>query len=223
MLVAAGTISTAILLKGFAGYFYQLVPVAPWLSMTLLVFILSLIMLYGIKESVAAAGLFTIIEVGGLLFLIGSIAAFHPETFTNYGNGLALEASTWSLSSFAGIFAAAFLAFYAFVGFEDMVNIAEEVKNPQKAFPRAILISMATVTLLYLAVSVVSLGVLPQDVLSKSAAPLADAYHSATGQGIVVVTIVSLIATLNGMLVNIIMGSRFLYGMSSRGWDNGLV
>lgn len=218
MLVGAGVVSSATLLKGFSGYFYQLTGVAPWVSITAAVIILVAIMLKGIKESVGVAALLTLIEVGGLIVLIGSILIFQPGALTVFGNGFTESLGSFEIASFAGIISAAFIAFYAFVGFEDMVNIAEEVKQPQKAFPRAILTSLVVVTVLYIAVTIVSLGVLSPATLGESNAPLADVFKAATGSEATVIIVISLLATLNGVLVNVVMGSRFLYGMSRQGW-----
>lgn len=218
MLVSAGIVSTATLLKGFSGYFYLLVPIPKWLSILIVGILFLAIILRGIKESVGTAALLTILEVGGLLFLVGSISIAQPHAFATYFNGFQSAWAQLDAAAFAGILSAAFIAFYAFIGFEDMVNIAEEVKNPEKAFPKAILVSMGVVTLLYIAVAVTVLGVLSPATIGASSAPLADAYHAATGNNTLVIVIISLFATLNGVLVNIIMGSRFLYGMAKRGW-----
>jgi len=218
MLVGAGIVSSATLLKGFAGYFYQLTGVDPWVSIPVTAVLLMAVMLKGIKESVGVAALLTIIEVGGLLFLVGSILLAEPGAVTHFTGGFSEGLASFDAVAFAGVISAAFIAFYAFVGFEDMVNIAEEVKKPQTAFPRAILISIATVTVLYLAVTIVVLGVLAPHQLGSSTAPLADAFRAATGNEATLIIIISLLATLNGVLVNIIMGSRFLYGMARRGW-----
>lgn len=218
MLVGAGIVSSATLLKGFAGYFSQLTGIDPWLGIIGAAVILTLIMLKGIKESVGFAALLTVIEVGGLLFLVGSIIFAQPGALTTFANGFSDAISGFNAVSFAGVVSAAFIAFYAFVGFEDMVNIAEEVKKPQTAFPRAILISIVAVTVLYVVVTVAALGVITPYVLGNSSAPLADAFRTATGNGAEVIIVISLLATLNGVLVNIVMGSRFLYGLARRGW-----
>lgn len=218
MLVLAGAISTATLFKGFAGYLSQLAPIPAWLSILAVSSILVAVMLRGIKESVGAAGLLTLLEVGGLIFLVVSILIVRPEAVATYASGFTTTAHHIDPALIAGIISGAFIAFYAFVGFEDMVNIAEEVKQPQTAFPRAILISVAVVAVLYIAVTVTVLGVLAPDAAGRSSAPLADAYHAATSHNAVIIVAISLFATLNGVLVNIIMGSRFLYGMAHRGW-----
>lgn len=218
MLVTAGVVSTATLLKGFAGYFIQIVPVSTWVAIVGLGGALLVILLRGVKESVSTAAVLTVLEVGGLLFLVGSILIFQPQAIGNYTNGFLHSIEIFDVGMLAGVISGAFIAFYAFIGFEDMVNIAEEVKEPQKAFPRAILASMLVVTVLYIAVAVVTLGVVAPSVLADSTAPLADAYRTATQHGIFIIIIISLLATMNGILVNIVMGSRFLYGMGRRGW-----
>ncbi|HET9411778.1 MAG TPA: amino acid permease [Candidatus Saccharimonadales bacterium] len=218
LLVVAGTVSTATLLKGFSGYFYSLVPVHPAIVMMAVALILLIVMLRGIKESVRAAAALTVVEVGGLLFLIASVLMAEPGAVSNFTTHFFQEIGTLNMAAMAGVLSATFIAFYAFIGFEDMVNIAEEVKEPRKAFPRAILLAMLLVTVLYLMVAVVTLGVLSPAALGSSGAPLADAYKAATGNAAGIITAISLLATLNGILVNIIMGSRFLYGLANRGW-----
>lgn len=218
MLVGAGVVSSATLLKGFSGYFEQLTGVDPWISIPAAMILLLLVMLKGIKESVGVAALLTIIEVGGLLFLVGSIMLAQPQALATFNEGFTASLGSSNVATFAAIISASFIAFYAFVGFEDMVNIAEEVKNPKRAFPRAILASMAVVTVLYLVVTIAALGVLTPAALGNSDAPLADVFKAATGSEATVIIVISLIATLNGVLVNVIMGSRFLYGMANRGW-----
>ena len=217
-LVAAGTVSTATLLKGFSGYFHSFVPLHPALTMTLVAAVLLGLTLKGIKESVGAAAVLTIIEVGGLLFLITSILVAQPGALASFGDNFTLSLQTMDAAVLAGVMAASFIAFYAFIGFEDMVNIAEEVKEPQKAFPKAIMSAIVVVTVLYIAVAIVVLGVLSPDVLGSSTAPLSDAYRTATGNAPAIIGIISLMAILNGIIVNIVMGSRFLYGLSAKGW-----
>lgn len=218
LLIAAGTISSATLLKGFAGYFSTLVPLPQPLLMALAMAILLAIMLRGIKETVGAAVVLTLIEIGGLLFLVGSILFFQPDALGVFGGHFAEALQSVDGLALTGVISATFIAFYAFVGFEDMVNIAEEVKQPQKAFPRAIIISMVVVTLLYVIVAAAALGVLTPEQLGQSSAPLADAYSAAAGNSLGILVIISLLATINGVIVNLVMGSRFLYGLGKRKW-----
>lgn len=218
MLVIAGLISSATLVRGFAGYFYSLIPWNQAIVMIGVLVILLLISLKGIKESVVTAALFTIIEVGGLFFLIFSIISAQPEALASFGEKFTVSLSAINATALAGVISGAFIAFYAFVGFEDMVNLAEEVKEPKKAFPRAILASMLLVSVLYTLVAITTLSVLTPDALSTSNAPLAQAYEVATNRNATIIVAISLVATLNGVLANVIMGSRFLYGLAKKRW-----
>lgn len=218
LLITAGTVSSATLLKGFAGYLQTLLPLPQPILMIGAMAILLAIMLRGIKETVGAAMILTLIEVGGLLFLAGSILFFQPDTLAVFGEHFTQSLQSIDGLAMAGVISGAFIAFYAFVGFEDMVNVAEEVKRPQHAFPRAILAAMITVTILYIIVAVTTLGVMTPEMLGQSSAPLADAYNAASGHNLGIIVIISLLATLNGVIVNIVMGSRFLYGLAKRNW-----
>ena len=120
-----------------------------------------------------------------------------------------MNADTW-----INIFSAAFLAFYAFIGFEDMVNIAEEAKAPRRALPIAIVVSVVLSTVIYVLVSLAALLSVPPAQLASSNTPVAEmvrdhGWYSTTGLGIV-----SLLAGVNGALVQIIMASRVAYGMA---------
>ena len=117
-----------------------------------------------------------------------------------------------------GILFGAFLAFYAFVGFEDMVNVAEEVRNPVRNLPLAILIALGVTTLLYAAISLTAVITVAPQQLAASDAPLATVYQQASGSKPVALSIISIFAVVNGALIQIIMGSRILYGMSRQGW-----
>jgi APA family basic amino acid/polyamine antiporter len=121
-------------------------------------------------------------------------------------------------AAWQGIMIGAFLAFYAYIGFEDMVNVAEEVKDPARNLPLAILLALLVTTLLYAAVTLVAVLSVPTEQLAKSDAPLAEIYEQATGRRPVVLSIISMLAVINGALIQIIMGSRILYGMSRQGW-----
>ncbi|NNE37663.1 MAG: amino acid permease, partial [Gammaproteobacteria bacterium] len=126
--------------------------------------------------------------------------------------------SPGTIDEFNGIILGALLAFYAFIGFEDMVNVAEEVKDVKKNLPRAIIISIGIASLMYIAISTLALLVSTPEILGASDAPLADIYSTITGREPYLITIISLFAVLNGALVQIIMASRVLYGMSSNQW-----
>ena len=117
----------------------------------------------------------------------------------------------------AGIASGALLAFFAFIGFEDMANVAEEVKTPRKTLPRAILLTLVLSTIMYLAVVTVVILNVPLSQLTTSAAPLSFLF---TGQSAFLYApfgVIAILATLNGGLIQIIMASRVLYGLALRG------
>ncbi len=213
-IVLVGTISVATLVHGFVGYFqvfFDVPPVVVIISLTLLT---GVVVAWGINESVLIASLMTLLEIGGLVLIIWVGHA-----------GLAALPVRWpemvpplELSAWGGIVAGSFIAFYAFIGFEDIVNVAEEVRDPHRNLPRAIVIALVVTTLFYFVVAIVSiLTVVPAD-LALTDAPLAALYHQVTGREPVVITIISLVSVLNGVLIQVIMGSRVLYGMSRQGW-----
>ena len=175
--------------------------------------ILGLIAAWGIGESVLAAGVMTLIEAGGLVLVIwvGSDApAARPLDLAEFVPPL--DATLWS-----GVLAGSFLAFYAFIGFEDMVNVAEEVKDVTRTLPRAIIVTLVITVLLYVALAVVAVRVVPIDGLAASEAPLALLYERSTGSSPAVIGMIALVATVNGALIQIIMASRVLYGLSAQG------
>jgi amino acid transporter len=122
------------------------------------------------------------------------------------------EAGAWS-----GILAAGLLAFFAFVGFEDIANVAEEVKQPGRTLPRGIILTLIIATLIYFTVVSVVVLVVPMHDLVGSAAPLALIFETA-GPGIsMLFSVIAIIATVNGALIQVIMASRVLYGLAAQG------
>jgi len=161
---------------------------------------------------VTAAAIVTLVEVGGLLLVV-AVGAHPfltlPDRLPDFvpGSGPA----TWT-----GVFFGVTLAFYAFIGFEDMVDVAEEVKNPTTTLPRAILLTMAITTVVYVLLMISALVALPPEVLQASGAPLAAVYHAHTGRSPAIIGLIALFAILNGALIQVIMGTRVLYGLASR-------
>lgn len=214
LLVGTGVVSSATLARGFVGYLGVFVPVPHALAVTGFLAMLGAIAIWGIRESALFAAAATVVEVGGLLLVLavaapklGALPERLPELLPP------LQAAPW-----IGIVLGAFVAFYAFLGFEDMVNVAEEVHDPETTLPRAIVIAFAISTALYLLVALIAVLALPLPDLVASNAPLALLYQRATGAEPVVIGLVGLFAVANGAMVQIIMGARVLYGMSASGW-----
>ncbi len=214
LVVASGIVSTAALTIGFSGYFRTLVPVPDWAAVVGIVILLGLLAAWGIGESVSAAAIVTIVEIGGLLIIVwvgrGELATFPvrlPDLLPP------LHIAVW-----AGILGGSFLAYYAFIGFEDMVNVAEEVKDVRRVLPISIVITLVLTTLLYGAIAIVAVLAVPIGDLAASEAPLALIFEHNTGRPATAITVISVAAVLNGALIQIIMAARVLYGMSQRGW-----
>lgn len=118
----------------------------------------------------------------------------------------------------SGVVAGSFLAFYAFIGFEDMVNVAEEAKNPRRTMPLAILFSLVASTILYLLVVIVATKVVPPSQLAESGAPLSLVYEKSGANHAIILSLIGITAAVNGVVVQVIMGSRILYGLAKQGW-----
>lgn len=222
LIIGATIMSSAAIAHAFAGYFkviassyipaFQDVP-STTILITLL-FILTALALWGIKQSVAVASFLTILEIAGLSLVIWVGVEQVPVMMQTFS---AIPDLSHSFS-FVGVFAGAFLAFYAYLGFEDMVNVAEEVIEPQRNMPRAIFLAVIISTLLYAAVAIVAVLLVDPQQLALSEAPLADVYTAATGKAPIVISLIGMFAVINGALIQLIMASRLLYGMSHRGW-----
>ena len=112
---------------------------------------------------------------------------------------------------------ASLLAFFAFVGFEDLVNVAEETKTPAKTLPRAIFITLGASALLYFLVSSVAVLMVPIEDLANAKAPLGLVFERTTGATPELISAIAVLATLNGMVIQMIMASRVIYGLSKQG------
>lgn len=214
LVVLTGVVSAAALARGFAGYVQVFVTVPEFIPIALLVIALGALAAWGILESVGAAVVITLIEVAGLLFILfvagdhlGELPARWPEMIPP------ADTTAWQ-----GILSGVAVAFYAFIGFEDMVNVAEETRDPARTLPRAILLALTIAGVFYLLVALVAVLTLPVADLAATKAPLAEIYTRATGKDPWLIGIVSLLSVTNGALIQIIMGARLLYGMSRQRW-----
>jgi len=214
LIATAGMVSSATLARGFVGYFQVLLNLPDALLIVTVVSILGFIAAWGIKSSVRIAATLTLIEAGGLVMIVtvaGGNLDSVPEILPRMlpvGGELAIP----------GVLLGAFLAFFAFIGFEDMVNIAEEVERPERNLPLGILIALGVSTVIYLLVVLTAITSVPMDQIAKSKAPLALIFQHATGRSPVIISSIGLLAVVNGALVQIIMAARVFYGMSVNGW-----
>lgn len=212
VMVAGGITSAAVLSKGFAGYLNTFIPFPAVIASTGLLLVLGYIAYRGIGESAILASIFTIAEITGLILIINSGKSYFSQI--NITDFLKVDPAF----GLTGIIMGAFLAFYAFIGFEDMVNVSEEVKNPRRTMPIAILLSLVVSTVLYLLVVVISLTIVGPNDLAGSSAPLSLVYERATSNAPIFIGAIGIAAAINGVIVQIIMGSRILYGLARQGW-----
>ncbi|MGI9258879.1 MAG: APC family permease [Gammaproteobacteria bacterium] len=209
--IATGIVSAAAMARGFVGYLDVFVSLSPSLVIFSIVIAVGGLAAWGISESLMVAGAVTILEVAGLI-LVCIVGGDNLANLQNDWRTLLPRAET---ASWLGILSGGFIAFYAFIGFEDMVNVAEEVKEPRTTLPRAIITALVVSTTLYFIVATVAVVSLPINELAGSAAPLARIVEA---QGVSPHTIgfISLFAVINGALVQLIMASRVLYGLASQ-------
>ncbi|MBT5293257.1 MAG: amino acid permease [Cellvibrionales bacterium] len=208
--IATGVVSAATMVNGFIGYLTVFIQTPTLLAVTLIVASITFIAYWGIMESVTIAALITVLEIVGLLLVIYSLRGelltlpHQWQTLLPPVNG-----DIW-----LGILLGAFLAFYAFIGFEDMVNVAEEVVAPQRTLPIAIIAALLMASVLYILIALAAALSLPPDALSQSDSPMVMLIENHNPQLATPLGIISLIAIINGVLVQVIMGSRILYGMA---------
>ena len=214
MVAATGFISASVITLGFVGYLNTLVASPHALTVVIVVAVLAGLAVWGITESVFLSGLITVAEVAGLALVIGGgLDDMVASPILTEALFPPLDGAVWG-----GIMAGALLAFFAFIGFEDMVNVAEEVIDPVRTIPRSIVATLAVTTLIYILVSAIAVTTVPVGDLIDSPAPLALVFERTTGWNAEILSGIAILAVLNGALIQIIMGSRILYGLAKQGW-----
>jgi amino acid transporter len=213
LVVLSAVVSAAVLVAGFSGYLAELVATPKSVSIALCALILGAIAVWGITQSALTAALITLLEIGGLLLV--SWAA--RGALLELPGRLDEFAAIGELSAWRGILSGSILAFYAFIGFEDMVHVAEEVRDVRRNLPRAIVVVLVLTTLIYLVLALACVLAVPPAELAESDAPLALVYESGSGRSAAVLSVIAATAMLNGALIQVIMASRILFGLSDDG------
>jgi amino acid transporter len=206
-IVLAGSISAAAVLRGGAGYLLGIVDLPFAASVLGLGAVLTAVAVLGALESLALAAAFTVIELAGLALIIWAGAGAEPVAAYSAPPALPL----------AGLGAGAVLAFFAFIGFEDIVNMAEEVRQPERTLPRAILLSLVIASLLYALVAWAAVRAVPAAALAGSQQPLALVWQFTQGGEARFLSAIAVFAALNGVLAQIVMASRVLFGLGKNG------
>jgi basic amino acid/polyamine antiporter, APA family len=214
--MASGVTSAATLATAFGGdYLSEFIDLPTILVGLAFVGVISLVNFRGIKESVGLNFGLTMIELGGLLLVVVIGLAFLLDGGGDAGR--ALEFKSGEAVPIA-ILAGASLAFFALIGFEDSVNVAEETHDPSRVFPRALFLGLGIAGVVYMLVTVIASMAVPTDKLVDSSGPLLEVVDQGPlAMSTKVFAGIALFALTNGALINLIMASRLVYGMSREG------
>lgn len=212
-IVVAGIVSGAAVLRGGVGYLAAFVPLAEPVLVLGVGGLLIAIAILGVLESLAFAALFTVVEVAGLLAV--SAAGLLADPVADWTSPAAVH--PW------GVATAISLCFFAFIGFEDLENMSEEARDPTRIMPRAILLSLAITALLYTLVTFAAVRAVPHAEIATTERPLALLWETATGSSALFLSVIAVAAATNGVLAQIIMAARVLFGLGRRApWLAGL-
>lgn len=203
-IITAGFISAAAVSLGFAGYFTQLVSIPVLVAAIGLIVLMTLINFIGIKETSWFNTVSTIIEVAGVLLIIFlGIKHIGSVNYLEMPKGL------------NGVFSSAALVFFAYMGFESIVKLKEETKNPDKVIPKALMYAVVITTVFYVLVALAAVSIIGWEELAASKAPLASvAAASLGGYAFLLLGIIALFSTSNTVLITLVTTSRLVYGMA---------
>lgn len=214
LVVTTATVSAATISVGSAGYVAVFLPLpAPWI-ISGVVLSMGVVACLATVQSITFAGVMTLIEVGGLVLII--VAGFGqgtdvvtrlPEIWPAAG-----DTRAW-----IGIAGTALTAVFAFIGFEHLVNVAEEIKEPSRTLPRALFLTLGLTALIYALVVWIAVTAVPPQELARSSAPLALVFERLTGLPFITMSAIAIVATLNGVIVHMIMIARVVYGLADQG------
>jgi APA family basic amino acid/polyamine antiporter len=208
--LAIGTvIAASTVALGFAGYLSSLIGTDITVSALALIALMTVLNYAGISESANFNNFATAIEMLGLVIVI--IAGFLLPAYSGF------DPFRMPGAGFPGIIAAVSVIFFAYIGFENVANLSEEVKDARRTIPRALMLALAASTLIYMLVAIAAVRAVGWEALSQSRAPLTLVVSAALGQYASLLSYIALFATANTVLVFLIVPSRILYGMSKAG------
>lgn len=214
LVVAAATVSAATITVGSAGYVSAFVHAPAWCIITGVVLAMGIVASLATVQSVTFAGIMTLVEVGGLVLIIVAGFGQGTEVFARLPE---LWPSLNDTAAWSGIAGTALIAVFAFIGFEHLVNVAEEMKEPGRTLPRALFLTLGLTAVIYALVAWIAVTAVPPDELARSPAPLALVFGRLTGLPLVVMSAIAVVATLNGIIVHMIMIGRVIYGLAAQG------
>jgi amino acid transporter len=207
-------VSAAALARGSAGYISAILPAPRWLLSAIVVIGMGLIAVWGIRESTTLAGIMAVTEIFGLVLIIAAGLIYTPALVQGPPPPPAPTSAAIGLSD---LLSATVLAFFAFIGFEALANIAEEVHEPERNLPLAIAVTLVIATFLYILVVWTALAAVPRHELAASEAPLSLVFQRVAGASSLTISMIAIVSTINGIIIQIVMASRVLFGMAARG------
>lgn len=214
-MLAAGVTSAASLAIAMAGeYFTIFVQLPSLLIAVVFLLLVAALNARGIKESLRANFVMTAIELSGLILVVVLAGIVFSRGDANLGRTMEFRED---VAPAIAVLSAALLAFYSFVGFETSANLAEEVKDVRRTYPRALFGALLTAGGVYVAVGIAAVAVVDPETLAESTGPLLEVVHAADVVPDRLFAAVALIAVANGALLTMIMASRLTYGMASQG------
>lgn len=218
MVMCSGLSSASAAARAFSGDYFQEFTDAVPPTLIAIIFILALasLALRGVSESVKTNVVLTLVELTGLVVILG-IGLYAVLTGDGEPSRLGeFQAEGTGYALLTSVLGATALGFFAFVGFEDSVNMAEETKDPVRSFPKAIFIGVAVTGTIYVLVALVSSLLVEYTVLAKSSGPLLEVVK-AGGVDFPprLFALIALFAVTNSALINIMMASRLCYGLAN--------
>lgn len=215
LITFVAVVSAAAVAIGFSGYVAAFIPqMNPVLTAVVLVIGLSVVNFVGIRESMWMNTSFTMIELLGLAIIISAAISLGSLAESDYYEMPPATAGSFAASAGA-LLAAATLLFFAYFGFENLANIAEETKDASRNIPRALIISIIVTTGIYISIAIAAVALVGWERLSSTEAPLALAAEQAFGKtGATVLAAIALFATSNTVLMMLVAGSRIMFGLS---------
>jgi APA family basic amino acid/polyamine antiporter len=214
--MASGITSACTLTLAFSGdYLAQFISVPIIGAALVFMVLIGCINFYGISESVRINVILTCVEITGLVLIVVIGAAALSTGTGDPGRAFEFKEGTSVLTA---LLAGTVLAFYALIGFDDSVNVAEETQHPSRNYPRAIFGALLLAGVVYLLVTFTASMVVPTGTLADSSGPLLEVVKAGP---IAIPTqlfaAIALLAVSNGALINMIMASRIIYGMGDQG------
>jgi basic amino acid/polyamine antiporter, APA family len=207
LMLLADVLAAATVTLGFGGYLEHLAGTPTAVNTLALIVVLGAILWVGVEQSIAVAIVLTGLEALGLVFVI------------------VVGAPSWSGTDYltaprglTGVSSAAAIIFFAYLGFDELGNFAEEMRRPDRDLPKALFVSMVTTTVIYVLVALSTVAVVDAERLGASAAPLALVVGGVLGKRAdMVLSLLALAATANTVLLLLASSARSIYGMAGAG------